>query len=75
MKRKMATKEPDQMLALISKSMVWCFLNDAKVRAVKSGFTRDQLVSLKQECDDLFRQVTGCLCHPAWWIGGWGDAR
>jgi hypothetical protein len=72
MKTKATTEEPDLILALISKSMVWFFLNKAKELAVKRGFTRDQLVSLKQECDDLFRQATGCPIHPAWLIGGRG---
>ena len=71
MKTEATTEEPDRMIDLINKSMVWCFLNFAKERAVRSGFTQDQLVSLKQECDDLFHQATGSLCHPSWWIGGW----
>lgn len=73
MKTKMTTEEAIPMERVLnSKVNIWWFLNDAKVLAVKSGFTKDQLVSLKQECDSLFFQVTGCPIHPAWWTGGWG---
>jgi hypothetical protein len=50
---------------------VWWFLNDAKVQAVAAGWTLEKLLNLKQECDSLFFQATGCPIHPAWWIGGW----
>jgi hypothetical protein len=73
MKTEATTKEAVPMKRVLnSKATIWWFLNDAKVLAVKRGLTKDQLVSLKQECDSLFHQATGSLCHPAWWIGGWG---
>lgn len=47
---------------------IWAFLNEAKIVAVKLGFDEEQRLNLKQECDDLFRQATGCPICPAWWI-------
>jgi len=50
---------------------VWQYLDNAKREAVQLGFTAEQKQNLWHECADLFRQVTGSLTCPAWWIGGW----
>jgi hypothetical protein len=53
-----------------TKTDIWYFFNAAKTKAVSINMPQEQLISLKQECDDLFCQATGCPVCPAWWIGG-----
>ena len=55
----------------MSKTDIWRFFDGAKVEAVRLGFPKEQRLDLKKECDDLFRQATGCPVCPGWWIGGW----
>lgn len=55
-------------------SSVWEWINGAKVWGVNLGLDDGQLMVLKKECDDLFKQVTGSPICPAWYIGGWRRA-
>lgn len=52
----------------MNKVLVWHYLNSLKEEAVKLKFTQEQLLQVKEECDDLFKQSTGYLIHPAYWI-------